>query len=215
MSPIEIAPASLAPAHVDGKEVDAVSSRASLAAAAGGKVMGVVGWSGSGKTTLLEFLVGRLAGEGLRVNVVKHSHHDILLEPPHKDSARMRAAGAAEVMIASPYRVAIMRELRGALEPPLAEHLGRLAPADLTLVEGYKWEPLPKLEVYRPEVGKPPVYPDDRNVVAVASSAPAPEGLAPHVRWLDLDDPEGVLGWLKEQMGIVAKVSAGAAVNEG
>jgi len=167
-----------------------------------GQVFGVIGWSGSGKTTLLEFLVNRLAGEGWRINVVKHSHHDILLEPPHKDSARLRTAGAAEVMIASPYRVAIMRELRGALEPSLAEHLERLAPADLTLVEGYKWEPLPKLEVYRPENGKPPVYPDDPNVVAVASNQAAPANLAPHLTWLDLDQPEVVLRWLKARVGL-------------
>jgi molybdopterin-guanine dinucleotide biosynthesis protein B len=160
--------------------------------------MGVIGWSGSGKTTLLEYLVGRLAGAGLRVNVIKHSHHDIVLEPPHKDSARMRMAGAAEVMIASPYRTAIMRELRGAQEPSLAEHVRRLAPADLTLVEGYKWEALPKLEVYRPEVGKPPVYPDDPHIVAVASSVPVPDGLRAGVAWLDLDDPDAVLDWVKK-----------------
>jgi molybdopterin-guanine dinucleotide biosynthesis protein B len=160
-------------------------------------VLGVIGWSGSGKTTLLEYVVGRLAASGLRVNVVKHSHHDIMLEPPHKDSARMRAAGAAEVMIASPYRVAIMRELRGADEPPLAEHLARLAPADLTLVEGYKWEALPKLEVYRPEVGKPPTFPNDPHIVAVASSMARPSGLAPHVAWLDLSDPGAVLTWIR------------------
>ena len=94
-----------------------------------GPVLGVVGWSGSGKTTLLETLVGRLAGAGVRVNVVKHSHHDVTLEPPHKDSARLRAAGAQEVMLASPYRVAIVRELRGAAEPPLAALLARLEPA--------------------------------------------------------------------------------------
>jgi molybdopterin-guanine dinucleotide biosynthesis protein B len=161
-------------------------------------VLGVIGWSGSGKTTLLEDLVGRLAAAGLRVNVVKHSHHDIVLEPPHKDSARMRAAGAAEVMIASPYRVAIMRELRGAAEPPLAELLERLAPADLTLVEGYKWEALPKLEVYRPEVGKPPIYPDDPHVVAVASSMARPDGVAARTAWLDLADRDGVLRWIRE-----------------
>jgi len=159
--------------------------------------MGIIGWSGSGKTTLLEYVVGRLAAAGLRVNVVKHSHHDVMLEPPHKDSARMRAAGAAEVMIASPYRVAIMRELRGAQEPSLAEHLARLAPADLTLVEGYKWEALPKLEVYRPEVGKPPIFPDDPHIVAVASSIARPDGLAPHVTWLDLADPDAVLSWIR------------------
>jgi molybdopterin-guanine dinucleotide biosynthesis protein B len=161
-------------------------------------VLGVIGWSGSGKTTLLEDLVGRLAAAGLRVNVVKHSHHDIVLEPPHKDSARMRAAGAAEVMIASPYRVAIMRELRGAAEPPLAELLERLAPADLTLVEGYKWEALPKLEVYRPEVGKPPIYPDDPHVVAVASSMARPDGVAARTAWLDLADRDAVLRWIRE-----------------
>ena len=161
-----------------------------------GPVLGVIGWSGSGKTTLLAWLVARLAGAGLRVNVVKHSHHDIMLEPPHKDSARLRAAGAAEVMIASPYRVAIMRELRGAAEPPLAEHLARLSPADLTLVEGYKWEAMPKLEVYRPEVGKPPMFPDDPHIVAVASTMARPAGLAAHVAWLDLEDPDAVLRWI-------------------
>ncbi|MDB5804922.1 MAG: mobB [Betaproteobacteria bacterium] len=156
----------------------------------------VIGWSGSGKTTLLEFLVARLAGRGLRVNVIKHSHHDVLLEPPHKDSARLRTAGAAQVMLASPFRVAIMRELRGAGEPPLAEHVARLGPADLTLVEGYKWEPLPKLEVYRPSLGKPALYPDDGNIVAVASDAPPPQGLRESIAWLDLNQPATVLAWL-------------------
>ncbi|MCD2517690.1 molybdopterin-guanine dinucleotide biosynthesis protein B [Massilia sp. G4R7] len=164
-----------------------------------GPVLGVVGWSGSGKTSLLEGLIGRLAGQGLRVNVVKHSHHDVELEPPRKDSARLRMAGAAEVMLASPYRVAILRELRGADEPSLAEHLARLAPADLTLVEGYKWERLPKLEVFRPSLGRPALYPDDPDVVAVASDAPRPGGTEA-VAWLDLNDLDHVLGWLHEWM---------------
>jgi molybdopterin-guanine dinucleotide biosynthesis adapter protein len=175
-----------------------------IEAAGRGPVLGVIGWSGSGKTTLLECLVARLAASGLRVNVVKHSHHDITLEPPHKDSARMRAAGAAEVMIASPYRVAIMRELRGAAEPSLADHLARLAPADLTLVEGYKWEALPKLEVYRPDVGKPPMYPGDPHIVAVASTMARPGGLAPHVAWLDLLDLDAVLYWVRRFNGLPA-----------
>lgn len=169
-------------------------------------VLAVVGWSGSGKTTLLEFLVAHLAARGLRVNVVKHSHHDIELEPPHKDSARLRMAGAAEVMIASPYRYAILRELRGQPEPPLSEQLARLAPADLTLVEGYKWEPLPKLEVYRPSLGRAPLYPDDPLVVAVASDGPPPGAAGP--AWLDLNAPQDVLQWLTEWMLAKAKVSA-------
>jgi molybdopterin-guanine dinucleotide biosynthesis protein B len=163
-------------------------------------VLGVVGWSGSGKTTLLEYLVARLAQDGLRVNVVKHSHHDVALEPQHKDSARLRRAGAAEVMLASPYRVAIVRELRGAAEPPLADLLVRRAPAALTLVEGYKWEAFPKLEVYRRALGQPPIYPSDPDVAAVASDLPRPAGVPGEVAWLDLNDPEAVLGWLKGWM---------------
>ncbi len=159
-------------------------------------VLGVVGWSGSGKTTLLEFLVAQLAARGLRINIVKHSHHDIVLEPPHKDSARLRMAGAAEVMIASPFRVAVMRELRGAPEPGLAQQLELLAPADLTLVEGYKWETFPKLEVYRPALGQPPLYPRDPQIVAVASDQPRPADAAPQLAWLDLNAPSMVLDWI-------------------
>ena len=171
-----------------------------------GPVLGVAGWSGSGKTSLLERLIARLAGQGLRVNVVKHSHHDVELEPPRKDSARLRMAGAAEVMLASPYRVAILRELRGAPEPALAEHLARLAPADLTLVEGYKWERVPKLEVFRPALGRPALYPDDPDVVAVASDAPRPPD-AHGIAWLDLNDPERVAEWLQGWLRESPKVS--------
>lgn len=166
--------------------------------AVSGRVLGVVGWSGSGKTSLLEYLIARLAGQGLRVNVVKHSHHDVELEPPRKDSARLRMAGAAEVLLASPYRVAILRELREVGEPALAAHLARLAPADLTLVEGYKWERLPKLEVFRPSLGRPALYPDDPDVLAVASDGPPPEQGGP--AWLDLNDPDQVLAWLLDWM---------------
>ena len=159
-------------------------------------LLGVVGWSGSGKTTLLEYLVGALAARGLRVNIVKHSHHDVLLEPPHKDSARLRMAGAAEVMLASPFRVAVMRELRGAPEPSLAEHLASMAAADLTLIEGYKWEPIAKLEVYRPALGQPALYPRDAYIVAVASDGARPAELPAGVAWLDLNAPAEVLEWL-------------------
>jgi molybdopterin-guanine dinucleotide biosynthesis protein B len=159
-------------------------------------VLGVVGWSGSGKTTLLEYLVSQLAARAMRVNVIKHSHHDIVLEPSHKDSARLRMAGAAEVMIASPFRVAVMRELRGADEPSLDEHLARLSPADLTLVEGYKWAPIAKLEVHRPALGQPALYPNDPHIVAVASDAARPADLDPALAWLDLNRPDAVLDWL-------------------
>ncbi|MGK5074118.1 molybdopterin-guanine dinucleotide biosynthesis protein B [Janthinobacterium sp. ZB1P44] len=163
-------------------------------------VLGVIGRSGSGKTTLLEFVVKELAARGLRVNLVKHSHHDLALEPPQKDSARLRMAGAAEVLVASPYRFAIVHELRGAPEPSLAQQLARMGPADLTLVEGFKTDPIPKLEVFRPEVGQAPLYPHDPHVIAVASDSPAPADLREGVQWLDLNAREHVLAWLLLQL---------------
>ncbi len=159
-------------------------------------LVGIVGRSGSGKTTLLEFLVEKLAEQGWRVNIIKHSHHDLELEPPHKDSARLRAAGAAEVMVASPFRYAIMHELRGAPEPSLEQQLARLGPADLTLVEGFKSYPVTKLEVFRPSLGHPAQYLIDPRVAAVASDQPAPPGLGAYPVWLDLNAPHTVLAWL-------------------
>ena len=179
-------------------------------------LLGVIGWSGSGKTMLLEYLVAQLAADGLRVNVVKHSHHDIMLEPPHKDSARLRMAGAAEVMIASPFRVAVIRELRGTPEPSLFEQLARLAPADLTLVEGYKWESVPKIEVHRPSLGQPALYGNDAYIVAVASDVARPEGVDPAVAWLDLNAPAEVLAWLREYIfENNPQVPENRAVNQG
>lgn len=168
--------------------------------AAAAPVIGIVGRSGSGKTTLLEYLVGKLAAAGRKVNVIKHSHHDLELEPPGKDSARLRRAGAAEVMVASPYRYAIVHELRGAAEPGLDEQLARLAPADLTLVEGFKSFPIDKLEIHRGVGDKGPLYPHDEHIVAVASTLPRPAGLASHVDWLDLDDRDAILAWLLKRM---------------
>jgi len=179
-----------------------------------GPVLGVVGWSGSGKTTLLEQLVARLAQDGLRVNIVKHSHHDIELEPPRKDSARLRLAGAAEVMIASPYRFAIMRELRNEPEPGLDALLARLSPADLTLVEGYKWESLPKLEVYRPSVGKPPLFRDDATILAVVSDAPRPIDARVGLAWLDLNDLGRVVDWVCGWLKTRPQVSVNGAVKD-
>nr|GEU28044.1 chaperone protein DnaJ A6, chloroplastic [Tanacetum cinerariifolium] len=152
-------------------------------------VLGVIGTSGSGKTTLLEFLIGQLAARGLKVNVIKHSHHDLELEPPGKDSARLRMAGAAEVMVASPFRFAIVHELRGAPEPALEDQLARLSPADITLLEGFKKYPIDKLEVYRRDQGRDPLYPLDAHVIAVASDLPRPADLPDSTAWLDLNAP--------------------------
>lgn len=163
-------------------------------------ILGVVGWSGSGKTSLLEYLVKQLSQSGKLINVVKHSHHDVSLEPMHKDSARLRTAGAGQVLLASPYRYAIVKELRSTPEPSLGELLLQLEPADLTLVEGYKWANLKKVEVYRPSLDKPAIYPDDDHIIAVASDIARPIACPERLMWLDLNSPQFILDWILQEL---------------
>jgi molybdopterin-guanine dinucleotide biosynthesis protein B len=148
------------------------------------KVFGIAGWSGSGKTTLLEKLIPALIARGLKVSVIKHAHHGFDIDKPGKDSYRHRAAGAAEVMLACGTRWALMHECRAEPEPQLAELLTRLAPCDLVLVEGFKQEPVPKLEVHRPANGKPPLFAERDDIVAVACD----EAIAAPIPVLPLND---------------------------
>lgn len=166
------------------------------------KVFGIAGYSGSGKTTLLEKLLPRFVARGIRVSVIKHTHHDFDIDKPGKDSYRHREAGASEVLIASGTRWVLMNELRGAPEPALDEYLGRFSPCDLVLVEGFKQENIPKLEVYRPASGRPPLWPDNPNVVAVACDARAqlPPDLALPV--LDLNDPEAIMRYILQTLNM-------------
>ena len=133
------------------------------------RVFGLAGWSGSGKTTLLTRLIPEIIGRGLTVSTIKHAHHEFDIDKPGKDSWLHRQAGASEVMVASARRFALMHELREAPEPSLDELIARMAPVDLLLVEGFKAHPHPKLEVHRPSVGKPLLYPNDPHIVAIAS----------------------------------------------
>jgi molybdopterin-guanine dinucleotide biosynthesis protein B len=133
------------------------------------RIFGLAGWSGSGKTTLLAALIPELVGRGVTVSTIKHAHHEFDIDQPGKDSWRHRQAGAREVMVASSRRFALMHELRDAPEPSLDELVARMAPVDLLLVEGFKRDPHPKLEVHRPSVGKPFLYPDDPHILAIAS----------------------------------------------
>jgi molybdopterin-guanine dinucleotide biosynthesis protein B len=137
------------------------------------RIFGFAGWSGSGKTTLIEALIPRLTGAGLRVSLVKHAHHAFDLDQPGKDSWRHRHAGCSEVLVTSSARYALIHELRGEAELTLARAIDRLAGCDLVLVEGFKRAPIPKLEIWRPGVGKPPLHPGDPHIVAVASDSPA------------------------------------------
>jgi molybdopterin-guanine dinucleotide biosynthesis protein B len=136
------------------------------------KVFGFAGYSGSGKTTLLEQLIPYFTGQGLQLALIKHAHHDFDIDQPGKDSFRHRQAGAREVLITSDRRWALMHELRGAPEPDLTQHLARLSPCDLVLVEGFKHAALPKLEIHRAANGKPLLFPQDPHIVAIASDTP-------------------------------------------
>jgi len=133
------------------------------------KVIGLAGWSGAGKTTLLTRIIPHLLGEGLRVSVIKHAHHKFDIDVPGKDSWRHRQAGATEVMVASGQRWALMHELRGEREPRLPDLLARMSRVDLVVVEGYKSEPLRKIEVHRAANGKPLLFPDDAGIVGIAT----------------------------------------------
>ena len=137
----------------------------------GMKVIGLAGWSGAGKTTLLTRLIPHLIGQGLRVSTLKHAHHDFDVDVPGKDSWLHRQAGAAEVLVTSKNRWALMHELRGADEPRLPELLARMSPVDLVIVEGFKREPYPRIEVHRAANGKPPLFPDDPGIVGLATDA--------------------------------------------
>jgi molybdopterin-guanine dinucleotide biosynthesis protein B len=138
------------------------------------RVFGVVGWSGSGKTTLVTALIPELVGRGLTVSTVKHTHHDIDIDKPGKDSHRHREAGATEVLVTSPKRWALIHELRGATEPDMESLIGRMAKVDLVLVEGFKSHRFAKLEVHRPAFGKPLLATTDPSIVAIASDQALP-----------------------------------------
>ena len=148
------------------------------------KVFGIAGYSGSGKTTLLEKLIPQFTARGLRVSVIKHAHHGFDIDRPGKDSYRHREAGASEVLLSCNDRWALMHERRDGSDVTLDDLLARLAPCDLVLVEGFKQEPIPKLEVWRPENGKPPLFPERSDIVAVASNV----ALATSLPRLALDD---------------------------
>jgi molybdopterin-guanine dinucleotide biosynthesis adapter protein len=149
------------------------------------RVIGFAGWSGAGKTTLIRRVIPLLIARGVRVSTVKHAHHRFDVDQPGKDSWEHRSAGATEVLVSSAARWALMHELRGAEEPELPVLLARMSPVDLVLVEGFKRDHHPKIEVFRVEAGKQPLHPDDRSIVAVASDTSFPEAQIPV---LDLDD---------------------------
>lgn len=163
------------------------------------KVFGFAGYSGSGKTTLIEQLIPLFAAEGLRVSLIKHTHHGFDIDRPGKDSWRFREAGAGEVLLCGAQRWALMCELRGEPEPTLSQQLALLAPCDLVLVEGFKSAELPKIEVHRPAAGHPLLHAEFPNVVAVASDT----ALDVPLPVLDLNDPPAIARYIRQYLGLI------------
>jgi molybdopterin-guanine dinucleotide biosynthesis adapter protein len=164
------------------------------------KVIGFAGFSGSGKTTLIEAVMPLLVARGLRVALIKHAHHDFDVDQPGKDSYRHRAAGASEVLVASSKRWVLMHELRGAPEPTLNDHLRRLSNCDIALVEGFKREPIAKIELRRSGVDSPLIYPTDPHVIAVATD----EKLDTLLPLLDINDPLAIANFIHAYGNVIA-----------
>ena len=162
------------------------------------KIFGFAGWSGSGKTTLIEKLIPLFARRGLRVSLIKHAHHTFDVDQPGKDSYRHRHAGCTEVLVSSSRRWALVHELRGAVEPGFAELLERLSPCDLVLIEGFKRERMPKLEVYRAVTGEPLLHPQDEDIVAIASD----QRVETRLPQFDLDDATGIAAFVLRHLGM-------------
>jgi molybdopterin-guanine dinucleotide biosynthesis adapter protein len=162
------------------------------------KIFGFAGWSGSGKTTLIEKLIPRFAGAGLRVSLIKHAHHTFDVDQPGKDSYRHRHAGASEILVTSSRRWVLMHELRGAHEPAFEDHVKRMSPCDLLIIEGFKFAPIPKLEVWRAATGEPLLHPNDPHIVAVASDAKLQTALP----LLDLNDDSAIASFIVSHLGL-------------
>ncbi|MGR8929157.1 MAG: molybdopterin-guanine dinucleotide biosynthesis protein B [Gammaproteobacteria bacterium] len=159
-------------------------------------ILGFAAYSGTGKTTLLTHLIPILKKRGLRVGVIKHSHHDFEIDYPGKDSYRLRAAGASTIMIVSPYRKALITDFPTQHEVQLTEQLASFPceDLDLVLVEGFRDEPFPKIELHRPKLCKPLLYPSDQSIIAIACDQymTTPPGLP----CLDLNDPTGIADFI-------------------
>lgn len=167
-------------------------------------LIGFAAYSGTGKTTLLLKLLPLLKEMGLRIAVVKHAHHTFDMDYPGKDSYRLRTAGADEMLVASRCRMAWVRECGdNREEPSLRDALAMLDPArlDLVLVEGFKHEPYPKIELHRTALRKPLLFPDDPHIVAIATDGGRLErdpGVLPQ---LSIDRPAEIVDFVLERIG--------------
>lgn len=167
--------------------------------AAHSPILGITGWKNNGKTTLLVRLVEHWTRQGLVVSTIKHAHHSVDLDQPGKDSYRHREAGARETMLATSRRWMLVHEHRGDAEPPLEALLANMAPADLILIEGFKRDSHPKIEVHRAERGTPLLANEDMSVIALATDNDQP-ALVRTLPTLALDDIEAIATFASEHL---------------
>ncbi|CAG2148800.1 Molybdopterin-guanine dinucleotide biosynthesis adapter protein [Cupriavidus yeoncheonensis] len=166
------------------------------------KVFGITGTSGSGKTTLLDTLIPRFVAAGLRVNAIKHTHHGFDPDTPGKDSWRMREAGCSNVVLVGARHMTLMRHYPEDVPSPELDDALAVLPADtdLVLVEGYKRSDFPKLEVFRPSLGRAPLWNEVPGVVAVATDAPAAVAQMTSLPVLDLADPDAIFHFIRSRL---------------
>ena len=162
------------------------------------KIFGFAAYSGSGKTTLIENLIPLFVARGLKISLIKHAHHAFDVDQPGKDSYRHRHAGATEVLVGSSVRWVLMHELREEAEPELPRLVGRLSPCDLVLVEGFKQQPIPKIEIHRRAAATPLLHPDDPHIVAIATDV----DLETRLPRFELEDYQGIARFILEYVGM-------------
>lgn len=159
-------------------------------------ILGFAAFSGTGKTTLLEQIIPLLKQNGLKVGLIKHGHHDFDIDLPGKDSYRLREAGASPVMIVSSRRRAMITEISPQQEPSLSEQLKLFDQSglDLLLIEGFKWESFPKIELHRTALDHPFLYPNDSSIIAIASDSP--HTLSESLPQLNLNQPQQICDFI-------------------
>ena len=162
-------------------------------------ILGFAAFSGTGKTTLLTQIIPILRQHGLRIGLIKHGHHDFQIDQPGKDSFRLREAGASPVMLVSRHRRAIITEIAPEQEPRLDDQLKQFdqSQLDLILVEGFKAEQFPKIELHRPSLNKPLLYPNDPDIIAIASDCAleTPD----YLTQLDINQPKMIAAFILNQ----------------
>ena len=163
-------------------------------------LVGFLAYSGTGKTTLLAKLISILSGKGLRVGVIKHAHHTFDIDQPGKDSYKLRKAGASKMLIGSANRWALMADAEKEQEFTLDDHILRLDQdnLDLILVEGFKLETIPKIELTRPSLGNDLFFPNDANVIAIATDEPLT--VKTDLPMLDINNPDQIVAFICERV---------------